>query len=184
MKHFIVSLAALMALSLSACSQSTKKENKQMQTKTLVAYFSATGTTKALAERIAQAAGADLLEIEPAVPYTAADLDWTNAASRSTVEMKDPASRPALKNAKPDVSQYDTIYLGFPIWWYQQPTIINTFIEAANLKGKTVKTFATSGGSTVERADSLLKAAYPDVKWQAGATLNGAGDADIARFVK
>lgn len=116
--------------------------------KSLVVYFSATGTTRILAEKIAKEAGANLFEIEPLAPYTQADLDWTDENSRCTVEMKkDKSIRPAIKNKVDNIEQYDTIYVGFPIWWYIAPTIINTFLEQYDLKGKRIIPFATSGGS-------------------------------------
>lgn len=118
--------------------------------KVLVAYFSATGTTKAVAEKIAKDADATLFEIEPSQPYTAADLDWHNDQSRSSVEMKDKSSRPEIKNKVDDMSQYDVIFVGYPIWWYTCPTIINTFLESYDFSGKTIIPFATSGGSPIE----------------------------------
>lgn len=151
---------------------------------TLVAYFSATGTTEAVAKRLAKAADADLLEIEPATPYTAEDLDWTDKNARSTVEMKDSTSRPALKNPKTDLSAYDKVYIGFPIWWYTAPTIINTFIEANDLQGKTIVLFATSGGSTIAKAEKDLKAKYPNLKWAPGRLLNRATDEQLREFAK
>ncbi len=187
MKSIIIALAGLLAMSTTACAQAQKKENNtRMEHKTLVAYFSATGTTQVVAQKIAKAAGADLYEIVPEQEYTAADLDWTNERSRSTVEMKDPNSRPAIKGGGvvKNMEQYDTIYIGFPIWWYQQPTIINTFIEANKLDGKVVKTFATSGGSNTKRADALLKATYPAINWRPGTLLNNPSAAEIANYVK
>lgn len=115
--------------------------------KTLAAYFSASGVTAEAAKKLAKAAGADLYEIKPAVPYTDKDLDWRNEQSRSSVEMRSKASRPALADNNADISQYDTIFLGFPIWWYVAPTIINTFLESYDFSGKTIILFATSGGS-------------------------------------
>ena len=123
--------------------------------KTLVAYFSASGVTKALAERQAKAVGADLFEIRPAVPYTDADLDWRNPQSRSTVEMKNPASRPEIVETC-DVQGYDRIFVGFPIWWYVAPTIVNTFLASCRLAGKTVVPFATSGGSGMGKTNEHL----------------------------
>lgn len=113
--------------------------------KTLVAYFSASGTTKRTAERLAQAAGADLYEIKPAVPYTSADLNWMDKKSRSTIEMQDPSSRPELADKDADIASHDRIFLGFPIWWYVAPTIINTFLESYDFSGKEIILFATSG---------------------------------------
>lgn len=115
--------------------------------KKLVAYFSASGVTAKVADTLAKAAGADLYEIKPAIPYTEADLDWRNKDSRSSVEMRDPASRPTIGSAAVDMSEYDTLFVGFPIWWYVAPTIINTFLESYDLSGKTIIPFATSGSS-------------------------------------
>ena len=115
--------------------------------KKLVAYFSASGTTAAKAKLLAQAAGADIYEIKPAVPYTGADLNWQNKQSRSSVEMSDRSSRPEIADKNADIAAYDTIFVGFPIWWYIAPTIINTFLESYDFSGKTVILFATSGGS-------------------------------------
>lgn len=115
--------------------------------KTLVAYFSASGVTERLAKRLAKAIGADLHEIVPAQKYTKADLDWTNKKSRSTVEMNDKKFRPAVANRVKNMEQYDTVYVGFPIWWYVAPAIINTFLEQYDLAGKKIIPFATSGGS-------------------------------------
>lgn len=124
--------------------------------KKLVAYFSATGTTKTLAENLARAIGADLFEIEPKIPYSDADLDWTNNNSRSTVEMRDPSSRPEIANRVSNIEEYDKIFVGFPIWWYVAPTIINTFLEQYDLSGKTIIPFATSGGSRMGNTNKML----------------------------
>ena len=148
-----------MLMSTTACAQNNK-ENKEMK-RTLVAYFSATGTTRAAAQRLAKEKNADLYEIAPAVPYTSADLDWRDKQSRSTKEMQDKSSRPAIKGTCDNIADYDTIWIGFPIWWYTAPTIINTFIEAHDLSGKTICVFATSGGSGVSGSASDLKKAYP-----------------------
>lgn len=115
----------------------------------LVAYFSASGVTAKVAETLAEAIGADIFEIEPKVPYTKADLDWTNRQSRSSIEMNDPASRPAIAGVRDNMADYDTLFVGFPIWWYVAPTIINTFLESYDLTGKTIIPFATSGGSGI-----------------------------------
>ena len=125
--------------------------------KTLVAYFSATDTTARAAERLAKAIGADLHEIRPKVPYTKKDLDWTDPRSRSTLEMKDKSSRPEIEGRVENMAQYDTVYVGFPIWWYVAPTIINTFLESYDLSGKTVIPFATSGGSGMGKTLEGLK---------------------------
>ena len=118
-----------------------------MSQKSLVVYFSCSGVTKKTAELLSDVAGADLFEIRPEVPYTKADLDWMDKKSRSTVEMNDPSSRPAIADKVEHMEQYDTVYVGFPIWWYVAPTIINTFLEDYDLTGKTIIPFATSGGS-------------------------------------
>lgn len=150
----------------------------------LVAYFSATGTTKAVAEQLSQATGADLFEIQPAQAYTEADLNWRDSLSRSSVEMSDKSSRPAVAAKVKNISQYETVYIGFPIWWYTAPTIINTFIEENNLSGKTVKFFATSGSSDIAGAVKDLKEAYPQLNVGGGVILNNASAEDIDSFVK
>ena len=124
--------------------------------KKLVAYFSASGVTAQVAGKLAEAVGADLFEIAPKVPYTKADLDWMDAKSRSTVEMKDPGSRPELAAVLPNAADYDTVYVGFPIWWYVAPTIVNTFLESIDLSGRTVVPFATSGGSGMGKTNERL----------------------------
>ncbi len=125
--------------------------------KTLVAYFSASGTTARLAKTLAEAIGADVHEIQPAQPYTSADLNWNNSQSRSSVEMKDHSSRPAIANTALHMAQYDRIFVGFPIWWYVAPTIINTFLEQYDLTGKKVIPFATSGGSGMGETNRYLQ---------------------------
>ena len=145
-----------------------------MKEKALVAYFSASGVTRRAAELLADAAGADLYEIKPAVPYTDADLDWTNPESRSSREMKDANSRPAIQGRLENLSDYGVMFLGFPIWWYVAPTIIDTFLESYDFSGKTIVPFATSGGSGFGRTVSVLKPlCAPDVKWKEGKLLNG-----------
>lgn len=131
--------------------------------KMLVAYFSATGTTKQKAEHLAQEKGADLYEIEPKVKYTKEDLDWMNAKARSSQEGKDEQIRPELKEEKLDLDGYDEIYLGFQIWWYRAPNIIYSFIEHNDLEGKTIHLFMTSGGSSITNAQKQLKKAYPNL---------------------
>ena len=122
----------------------------------LVAYFSASGVTAKVAETLAEAIGADIYEIEPAVPYSKADLDWTNQKSRSSVEMSDPTSRPAITGKRDNMDDYDTVFVGFPIWWYVAPTIVNTFLESYDLSEKTVIPFATSGGSDMGNTNAGL----------------------------
>jgi len=168
MKRIIIAVAAIL-MTLTACGQNNKKEMK-----TLVAYFSATGTTEAVAKDLAEVAGATLYEIKPEVKYTAADLDWRDKQSRSSVEMADKSSRPAIMKDLEDAGSYDVIYIGFPIWWYTAPTLINTFIETYGFAGKTVIFFATSGGSDVSGADKQFHAQYPDINWKSGKLLNNA----------
>jgi flavodoxin len=115
--------------------------------KVLVSYFSASGITADLANRLAQTIGADTFEIRPQKPYSTADLDWTNKMSRSSVEMRDPDCRPPLAKAIPDLTNYQVVFVGFPVWWYREPSIIDTFMEKGNFEGQTVVPFATSGGS-------------------------------------
>ena len=175
MKKLLICLAAL-AIVATGCGQ--KQENQETTPsegksgKVLVAYFSATGTTKKVAEDLAKVMDGTLFEIEPKVPYTAGDLDWKNKQSRSSVEMADKNSRPEIKDKVKDIAQYDTVFIGYPVWWYVAPTIINTFIEENDLKGKTIIPFATSGGSPIEPCDSALMKTYPDLKWVPGKLLN------------
>ena len=156
---------ALMITLFAALSAGAKTQ------KTVVAYFSATGTTKAVAEKLAKEHKADLFRIEPKDAYTDADLDWRDKQSRSSLEMKDKKSRPELEKSK-SLAAYDVIYIGYPIWWNLAPRVINTFIEQASLDGKTVIPFATSGGSTIENSVKVLKASYPAINWQDGMPLN------------
>ncbi|WP_281725016.1 flavodoxin [Lachnoclostridium phocaeense] len=141
--------------------------------KTLVAYFSASGTTRKAADKLAKAAGADLYEIRPAVPYTRADLDWMDKKSRSTLEMKDPSFRPELADKDADVASYDRIFLGFPIWWYVAPTLINSFLESYDFTGKEIVLFATSGGSGFGKTVQALEPSCPGAVIKEGRLLNG-----------
>lgn len=129
--------------------------------KKLVAYFSASGVTAKVAERLSESIGADLHGITPKVRYTDADLDWRDKTSRSSIEMSNPASRPEIERIRDNMQDYDTIYLGFPIWWYIAPTIINTFLESYDLTGKTIVPFATSGGSGMGKTNELLLPSCP-----------------------
>ena len=145
--------------------------------KKLVTYFSASGNTAALAKELAQAANADLYEIRPAVPYTSADLNWQDKQSRSSVEMRDHSSRPALADKDANIAEYDTIYVGFPVWWYIAPTIINTFLESYDFSGKRIILFATSGGSGFGKAVQNLQPSAPDATITEGKV--NPSDADI-----
>ena len=142
--------------------------------KKLVAYFSASGVTGNVAKLLAEAADADLFEIKPEVPYTSADLDWQDKNSRSSVEMRDKSSRPAIAESNAKVEKYDVIFVGFPIWWYVAPTIINTFLESYDFAGKTIILFATSGGSGFGKTVDALKGSVDDTAIiKEGKILNG-----------
>jgi len=156
----------LMAIFCAVCMTS-------MEAKTLVAFFSATGTTKSAATRLAKEHNARLWEIEPAEPYSAADLDWRNDRSRSSLEMNDPEERPTIKRCT-DVTPYDTVFVGFPIWWGICPRIINSWLDnnVYQLEGKTLIPFATSGSSGIEEAEVYLKKNYPTLNWKKGLLLN------------
>jgi len=148
--------------------------------KKLVAYFSCSGVTKKVSETLAATVGADIYEIKPAVPYVAADLDWMDKKSRSTIEMKDSDSRPEIADKVPNMDDYSVVFVGFPIWWYVAPTIINTFLESYDFSGKTIVPFATSGGSKMGKTEEILHALCPkDVHWKAGKVLSGRVNEDI-----
>ena len=188
-KTFLLLVLAAMTIGASAqdCCSSAKckqptKQDKQM--KTLVTYFSASGVTRNAAKQLASIIGADLFEITPEKLYTDADLDWRDKTSRSTIEMNDKSSRPSIKDdgKVKDFDQYDVVYVGFPIWWYTAPTIINTFIEANDFTGKTIVPFATSGGSNIKKACEDLQAAYPKYKFGEGKLLNNIDKGEIEKW--
>lgn len=187
MRKITLTLALMVSVfaAITSCAKKKGNENmnQQAQTKTLVAYFSATGTTAEVARMVANATGGELYEIQPQEKYSAADLDWTVKSSRCCRENDNPNARPAIKKAKDNLDGYDVVYLGYPNWWNMAPRIVNTFVEAYNLKGKTVVPFMTSGGSGVENSVRLLKEAYPDVNWQQGKLLNGVSQADVDAWV-
>lgn len=147
--------------------------------KKLIVYFSASGTTKKIAERLAKVTSADLYEIKPAVPYTSADLNWMDKKSRSSVEMNDSASRPEIAEMLPNMADYETVFIGFPIWWYVAPRIISTFVESYDFSGKIMVPFATSGGSGMGRTVEELKKLCPDADWKAGKMVNGASEREL-----
>lgn len=189
-KKTIVSVIAI-ALCVCACANAekqtenqTENQNETKEMKTLVAYFSASGVTRQVATQLAEVANADLYEIVPEQLYTDADLNWRDSLSRSSVEMKDKTSRPAIKKSELNMDDYNVVYVGFPIWWYTCPTIINTFMEAYDFAGKTVIPFATSGGSTIDQACKDLKAAYPKANWKEGRLLNDASKEQLEEWVK
>lgn len=152
--------------------------------KTLVAYFSATGTTMEAATKLAKVADADLHEIVPTERYTSADLNWHDKNSRSSVEMADKSSRPAIANKVKNMEQYDTVFVGFPIWWYIAPTIVNTFLEQYDLTGKTVVPFFTSGGSGAGETLKYLKPSAPNANWKEPKSLNNLSEAEMKTWVE
>lgn len=149
--------------------------------KTLVAYFSASGQTAKLAKILAGVTGGDLFEIAPETAYTAADLDWMDKKSRSTIEMKDPKSRPAIAGKVADMAQYDTVFVGFPIWWYQAPRIIETFLESYDFSGKTVIPFATSGGSGMGGTNKALAPSCTGARLLEGKVFRSSTSTDTLR---
>lgn len=151
--------------------------------KTLVTYFSATGTTEAVAKQIAEITGADLFEIKPEVPYSQADLDWKNKESRSSVEMQNRSFRPPFVKDLKNHNDYDVIYIGFPIWWYTAPTIINSFVEEYGFEGKKVIMFATSGSSSPDKAFEEFKAAYPEINWIEAKLLNNVTEEQLKSWI-
>ncbi len=142
----------------------------------LIAYFSASGTTRAMAKELAALSGADLYEIEPARKYSSKDLDWTDNKSRSSLEMKDPSSRPGIASKDLDASQYNTIYLGFPIWWYTAPTIVKTFLDSYDFYGARIILFATSGGSGLGKSALDLQPCAPEAEFITGRIVRSKAD--------
>lgn len=172
---------AALVLCATGCAQKSKTVKNS---KALVAYYSATGTTAAVAKQIADATGATLYEIKPQQTYTAADLNWNDKQSRSTLEMADPKARPAIVADLTGLDNYDTIYVGFPIWWDLPPRVINTFIETYKLEGKTIIPFATSGGSSITNSVRQLRQDYPALTWKDGRLLNSPDADDIKRLTE
>lgn len=185
MKKFPFIMSIVAVLSMSACGQSKTDGNQAADsTKAVVVYFSATGITKGAAELIGKAQNAPVFEIAPVQTYTDADLDWHNKQSRSSVEMADSTSRPAIKPIDADFAQYNTVFVGYPIWWDLAPREINTFIDSTDLKGKVIIPFATSGGSTIDNSVKALKAQYPDLDIREGQLLNGATEQSVTDWLK
>ena len=152
--------------------------------KILVSYFSASGVTKEVAKKIANIIGGDLFEIEPTNKYTEEDLDWTNKESRSSVEMNNPSSRPEVKNKVSNLSDYDTVFIGFPVWWDLAPRIVNTFIEENNLENKKIYVFATSGGSSVDNSFHTLKNTYRNLNFVSAKRLSSnMSDSDVTSWI-
>lgn len=205
MKKFVVFLlAAILVLSAAGCgnggdaagqeensgtaaaSSEASRENTENGGKILVAYFSATGTTRPIAENLAEAAGADLFEIVPADPYSDEDLDYNNDSCRANQEQQDENARPEIEGTVENMDQYDTVFIGHPIWWGEEPRIIDTFVESYDLSGKTVVDFCTSGGSGVSQSESNLKELCPDsVNWlDAKRFESNAGPADAEAWLE
>lgn len=182
MYKLILAIISVAAMGTISCAQ--QKSGKTAASKILVAYFSATGNTIEAAKKIADATGGKLFAITPAQAYTSTDLDWNDRESRSSREMADNKSRPALKNKFKDISNYDVVLIGYPIWWDLAPRIINTFIETHDLKGKTLIPFATSGGSSIKNSADNLELTYPTLKWKKGKLLNGMNKQEVANWVK
>lgn len=188
MKHILLTTIAIGCLALlaglTASAQNIKNNDMSNNSnKTLVAYFSATGTTMEAAAKLAKVANADLHEIVPEVPYTPADLNWRDKSSRSSVEMADKSSRPAIANKVENMEQYNTVFVGYPIWWYVAPTIINTFLEQYDLTGKTIVPFFTSGGSGAGETMKYLKPSAPGANWVDPKNLNYMGEAEMKSWI-
>lgn len=199
MKKLLFVIASLALLVGAACSsrksgadtQAAQSSDTQASSRAddntsgiLVAYFSATGTTESVARKIAAATGGKLHAITPEYPYSSEALDWHNKFSRSSIEMNDTTSRPIIVRDSLVMSQYDTIYLGYPIWWDKAPRVINTFIETHDLEGSKVIPFATSGGSSIDNSVNLLRRDYPNIDWQQGHLLNNPSEEDITALAR
>ena len=191
-KIIYVLIAGIMAFALAACGSGGSSENEGAQENTqgssaggnsLVVYFSATGNTESVAETLAQMQGAELYEIVPEDPYTDEDLDYNDSSSRTTTEQNDETARPAISGEIDNIENYDTVYVGFPIWWNDMPRIMYTFFDTYDFSGKTLIPFATSGGSGIERAEKSLQDHCPDAVWGKGQLLNGGNAAEWVRRV-
>lgn len=180
----IGTIAVLSVLLLSCSSKKQQETLGSSESKAIVCYFSATGTTEKAAKRLSEITGAPLLNIEPQELYSDADLDWRDTLSRSYVEMHNRSFRPALKDSVSDLSDYSIVFIGYPNWWNTHPTIINTFIEANNLEGKTIVPFMTSGGSNIINSEKELRESYPSLNFAKGLLMNNVTDKDIANWLK
>lgn len=183
-KQLLFTLVASLMVQGAVTTAMAQNNDIMSNNKTLVAYFSATGTTMEAATKLAKAAHADLHEIIPQVPYTPADLNWRDKKSRSTIEMEDKSSRPAIANRVENMEQYDTVFVGYPIWWYIAPTIINTFLEQYDLTGKTIIPFFTSGGSGAGQTMRYLKPSAPGANWVEPKNLNYMGEGEMKTWVE
>ena len=178
-------LWVVLSMATTTFAQSAKTmDKKESNPKILVAYFSATGTTARAARTVANISGGELYTITPEKPYTDADLNWNDKKSRSSVEMNNPKARPALGGKKLDISNYDVIFIGYPIWWNLAPRIINTFIESQEWKGKIIIPFATSGSSSITNSVAQLKQSYPNFDWKEGKLLNRADENIIRTWIQ
>lgn len=179
-------MLAVAAVAFAACASKEKKNAEALEAAApvLVAVFSAQGHTKSVAEKIAKSTRGDLFQIEPEVPYTEADLDGWNDSARGTLEARNRSTRPGIANRVENFEKYDTIYLGFPIWWYTAPTIVNTFLESYNTDGKVIIPFATSGGSGYGNTTKDLKVSAHKATFKPGKVLNNASQQEVDRWVK
>lgn len=183
MRKTILAMLCMAVAGTTSCAQQKQSKNAEQGNKVLVAYFSATGNTAKAAKSLQGATNGELYAITPEEPYTDADLDWNDKESRSSVEMNDPESRPAIKGKIQDIGENNVLFLGYPIWWDAAPRIINTFIEAHELKGIKIIPFATSGGSDISNSVKALKKTYPELDWEEGKLINGMDDVDITKWV-
>ena len=185
MKKILSILMIVGAIVFTACATDNKKETSGAEkgASTLVAYFSAQGHTKVLAEKVAAVTGGELFEIVPVEPYTEEDLDGWNESARGTRESKDRTTRPKVKSHVENFERYDTVYLGFPIWWFTAPTIVNTFLETYNTDGKVIIPFATSGGSEIGETEKDLRVSAPKAVFRPGRVLNNATEQQVREWV-
>lgn len=185
MNRIVTAILCVVGLTFTACaSKSADNAAETNENKTLVAYFSAQGHTKAAAEKVAAATGGVLFEIQPEQPYTEEDLDGWNDSARGTRESKDRTTRPGIANKVDNFEQYDTIYLGFPIWWYTAPTIINTFLEGYDTDGKVIIPFATSGGSQFGETEKDLRVSAPKAIFKPGKVLNDMDETQVRAWTE
>lgn len=185
MYKLLIGCLALAGTIFPSCAENKNETNMNSDdSKVLVVYYSATGTTKKAAEKIASATKGEIFEILPEKKYTSADLEWHDKNSRSSVEMNDMSSRPAIKNGTVELVNVETVFIGYPIWWDQAPRVVNTFIDSNDLKGKRIITFCTSGGSTIDGSTRALQETYPDLNIIKGKCLNGTSEAEIESWIR
>lgn len=182
-QKLLLTVITIVALAAMVGNAQTNNQSMSDKSKTLVAYFSATGTTMEAASRLAKLADADLFEIVPEIPYTPADLNWRDKSSRSTLEMQDKSSRPTVASKVENMAQYDTVFVGYPIWWYIAPTIINTFLEQYDFTGKTVIPFFTSGGSGAGETMKYLRPSAPGANWVDPKNLNYMSENEMKSWI-